>query len=226
MTTDERYAVAEVWDRRHSAILAVGDPDRSSQWLEPFLPLLESHGCRDVIDLGCGTGYDALALARRGYRVQGFDYAQVAIDEAIRLAQAESLTVDFRQGDIGLPLPCKDGSFDAVISNLVLHSFADAALRSIVDEVERCLRPGGLFLFHANSTEDLERRLAVQPPERQLGPRSYVLAGGQTMHFFSRDYCETLLADWLPIGIEAVTRLDPEGQPVKSVWRVAVRKSG
>jgi SAM-dependent methyltransferase len=224
MTIDERYAAADVWDTKHRAILAVGDLDRSSVWLEPFLPLLESHGCREMLDLGCGTGYDALALARRGFEVRGIDYAQVAIDEAIRLASAENLAIDFRQGDVGLPLPYADGAFDSVISNLVLHSFADSDLRRIVGEVDRCLRPGGLFLFHANAMEDLEQRLSVQPPERQLGPRSFVLAGGQTMHFFSRDYCETLLADWLPLVLEPATSIDAEGRPIKIVWRCAVRK--
>jgi len=224
MTIDERYAAADVWDAKHRAILAVGDLDRSSIWLDPFLPLMESQSCQDVLDLGCGTGYDALALARRGYRVEGIDYAQVAIDEAIRLAAAEELAIDFRQGDVGLPLPYADGTFDAVISNLVLHSFDDSALRRIVGEVDRCLRPGGLFLFHANAMEDLEQRLSVQPPERQLGPRSYVLAGGQTMHFFSRDYCEALLADWLPLLLEPATSFDAGGNPIKRVWRCAVRK--
>lgn len=224
MTIDERYAAADVWDTKHRAILAVGDLDRSSVWLEPFLPLLESHRCHHVLDLGCGTGYDALALARRGFEVRGIDYAQVAIDEAVRLAGAEGLAIDFRQGDVGLPLPYADGAFDAVISNLVLHSFDDAALRRIVGEVDRCLRPGGLFLFHANAMEDLAQRLSVQPPERQLGPRSYVLAGGQTMHFFSRDYCDALLADWLPLLLEPATSFDAGGNPIKRVWRCAVRK--
>ena len=219
MATDERYAAASVWDTKHRAILAVGDLDRSSQWLEPLLPLLMRHDCHRVLDLGCGTGYDALALARRGFQVEGIDYAQVAIDEAIRLADTQELPIDFRQGDIGLPLPYTDGAFDAVISNLVLHSFDDIVLRRILGEVDRCLRAGGLFLFHANAMEDLEQRLAVQPPERQLGPRSYVLTGGQTMHFFSRDTCETLLADWEQLLLEPVTSFDPGGKPIKHVWR-------
>ena len=222
MTADGQYAAAE--DTRFRSILAEGEPDRSSQWLEPFLPLLASHDCRCVFDLGCGTGYDAIALARRGFQVEGMDFAQVAIDQARRLAGAAGLAIDFRQGDIGLPLPYADGTFDAVISNLVLHSFDDIVRRRIVGEVDRCLRPGGLFLFHANSTEDLDRRLAVQPPERQLGPRSYVLAGGQTMHFLSRDTCEALLGEWEQLVLEPATSFDPDGNPIKQVWRGAFRK--
>ncbi len=225
MIASEDYAAPDVWDARHRSILATGDVDRSSEWLEPFIPLLIRLESRDVLDLGCGTGYDALALARRGYRVRGIDYSQVAIDEARRLSGGAGLDIDFRQGDIATPLPWPVAAFDAVISNLVLHSFSDSVLRGIVNEAERCLRAGGLFLFHANSTLDMDRRLATQPPERQLGPRSYVLAGGQTMHFFSREYCEDLLAGWQPIVMEAVTSCDPQGSPVKSVWRCAVRKA-
>ncbi|MFA6113789.1 MAG: methyltransferase domain-containing protein [Sphingomonas sp.] len=225
MAIEEHYAAASVWDTRFRRIIVEGEPDRSSQWLEPFLPLLNEHDCRRVFDLGCGTGYDALALARRGFQVEGMDFAQVAIDQAKRLADSEGLEIDFRQGDVGMPLPYADAAFDAVISNLVLHSFDDIALRRIVDEVDRILRPGGLFLFHANSTEDLERRLAVQPPERQLGARSYVLAGGQTMHFLGRDTCEALLADWEQLVLEPATSFDPDGNPIKNVWRGAFRKS-
>ena len=78
-----------------------GDPDRSSQWLTPFLPLLTTHRCLDVLDLGCGTGYDALALARHGFVVQGIDCSEIAIGEAQRLADAQGLAVGFRLGDIG-----------------------------------------------------------------------------------------------------------------------------
>lgn len=221
---DEHYAPASVWDVKFRAILAAGEPDRSHQWLDPFLPLLFLRECRRVLDLGCGTGYDALALARHGFAVEGIDYSQVAIDEANRMAAEAGLTVGFRQGDIGVPLPYPDRAFDAVISNLVLHSFADAELRRVVAEVDRCLRPGGLFAFHANSTEDCDLRTAFQPPERRLGPRSWVLAGGQTMHFLGREDIEALLAGWEPILLEPATSFDGAGNPIKHVWRCAVGK--
>ncbi len=225
MIADERYADASVWDARHRAILAAGEIDRSSEWLAPFLPRLAATAAREVLDLGCGTGYDALALARGGFAVCGIDHSRVALEEARRLAREHSLTIDFREGDIGLPLPYGNASFDAAISNLVLHSFADAVVRAIVADVARCLRPGGLFLFHVNSTQDLQRRTATQPPECRLGPRLFVLAGGQTMHFFSRDDCEDLLAGWTDVRLEAVTLRDARGAPVKSAWRCAARKA-
>ncbi len=143
---------------------------------------------------------------------------------ANRLADSEGLTIDFRQGDVGLPLDYADETFDAVVSNLVLHSFDDTVLRRIVREAARCLRPGGLFLFHANSTEDLERRLAFQPPERQLGPRSYLPAGGQTMHFFSRDYCRGRVCRLGAARAGAGDELRPGRQPDQAGVARGLRK--
>ena len=222
---DGTYATAAVWDTRYNAILDIGDPDRSELWLAPLVSMMMTRGCHTVLDLGCGTGHDVLALARQGFLAKGIDYAAVAIEEARRQARAANAAVAFRQGDIAQALPYDDGAFDAVVSNMVLHSFEDAPLRRIVAEVARCLQPGGLFLFHANSTEDAPQRLAVQPPERQCGPWSYVLAGGQTMHFFSRPYCEDLLAGWQDVAIDAVISHDDQGRPIKHAWRCTARKT-
>src|SRR5271166_577292 len=174
------YADSSVWDERFRNILPGGDPDRSGRWLDPFLPLLTKNRCRQVLDLGCGSGHDAVALARRGFAVSGIDHSRLAIAAAEELAVAAGVVVGFRKGDIGLPLPYESEAFDAILSNLVLHSFDDLVLRDILAELRRCLRPGGFFLFHVNSTDDAHLRLALQPPERQLGPCLYVLAGGQT----------------------------------------------
>lgn len=217
------YADSRVWDKRFRAILPAGDPDRSNQWLDPFLPLLAKKECRRVLDLGCGSGHDAVALARRGFAVSAIDHSPLAVAAAERLAAGAGAAVSFRQGDIGLPLPYQSAAFDAVLSNLLLHAFDGSVLRSIIAEVRRCLRPSGLFLFHVNSTEDVPLRLARQPAERQLGPCSYVLAGGQTMHFFSRSDCDVLLAGWSMLDLEAVTSFSADGLALKHAWRCAAQ---
>jgi SAM-dependent methyltransferase len=53
-----------------------------------------------ALDLGCGTGTDAIDLARRGWQVVGIDFASEAIDKAKAKAAAAGVKVEFVVGDV------------------------------------------------------------------------------------------------------------------------------
>jgi tellurite methyltransferase len=53
-----------------------------------------------VLDLGCGQGRDAIALARLGYSVTGIDNSQVGIDQMNKIAEIENLDLEGQVGDI------------------------------------------------------------------------------------------------------------------------------
>lgn len=53
-----------------------------------------------VLDLGCGQGRDALALARIGFKVLGIDHSKVGIDQLNQMAQKENLPLEGRVADI------------------------------------------------------------------------------------------------------------------------------
>ncbi len=217
---DANYADALVWDARHANLLEAGtDRNQAAKWTHCFLPLLSKHEARRLLDLGCGTGYDSLELARRGLTVTGIDYSEVALKQARTMALAEHSPVEFLQCDIAQPLPFPDAHFDAVMSNLVLHSFSKSGAHRIVDEVARCLKPGGLFLFHANSDEDKPYRLIHQQLVEELEPDFYLLNGGQTMHFMSEDFCRELLAGWTIHELERVRTFNADGTVSKCAWR-------
>lgn len=97
-----------------------------------------------VVDLGCGTGHGALALAARwpGARVLAVDHAPAMLEQLARRdddARCERLCADVR----ALPMP--DASVDLVFCNLTLQWCDD--LDAAFAEVERVLRPRGLFSF-------------------------------------------------------------------------------
>jgi SAM-dependent methyltransferase len=184
-----------------------------------MVPHLQRHKVSTVLDMGCGTGYDALTLAQLGFEVSGNDISEVAIQHARHKAAAAELDVKFVQHDIATAMPYGDGSFDAVICNLTLHMFPPDIAVAITREVSRCLSPQGLFLFHVNSTDDIPYRSKLQPPVVALNNSMFRFGKGQTMRFFSETACRELLEDWELLELKAVQMLREDGSVQKCAWR-------
>jgi len=120
-----------------------------------------------------------------GYQVTATDLSA----EAIAVARDRfGNAVRFLVADIARPHPVQDASVDAVMSNVALHMFPDAVIRSVFAEIRRMVRPGGLFLFHVNAIEDRPLRARWRPVARELEPDFVLEECAQTMHFFSESW--------------------------------------
>jgi SAM-dependent methyltransferase len=215
------YAGTEFWDGFFRGRRETGDLDWGGLWTSPFLGPLREAGVRTVLELGCGTGNDAARLAAEGFAVTATDFSSEALEQA-RAKYGSS--VSFKVADMAQPLPFPDGGFDSVMSNVAMHMFPDSITRAVFTEVERLVRPGGLFVFHVNSLEDRPLR-AHRLPARELEPDYVVEESGQTMHFFSAAYLRELLAGWQELQLVSV--LIPHrdtGEPYKHVWRGIARR--
>jgi malonyl-CoA O-methyltransferase len=98
-----------------------------------------------VLDLGCGTGRHALRLAAARAAVTAVDFSEGMLAEARRKPGAES--VRFLVHDLHDPLPLAGGSFDRVVSGLVLEHLRD--LDGFFREARRMLRTGGRAVISA-----------------------------------------------------------------------------
>lgn len=100
-----------------------------------------------VLDVGCGTGTLALAIASGvgATGVTGIDASAEMIDMAQRKAAKAGSGVDFRVGLIE-EIPLADSSVDLVTSSLMLHHLPSELKRKGLAEVRRVLKPGGRFV--------------------------------------------------------------------------------
>jgi SAM-dependent methyltransferase len=103
----------------------------------------------DAIELGCGTGYVAAWMARRGARVLGIDNSRRQLDTARRLAGEHGVDLALVHGNAEA-VPCPAGSFDFAISEYGAAIWCDPHLW--IPEAHRLLRPGGSLVFLGNST--------------------------------------------------------------------------
>jgi ubiquinone biosynthesis O-methyltransferase len=112
--------------------------------LAAFDRVVDNWRGKRVLDLGCGGGFMAEALAERGALVTGIDPSPGAIDIARKHAETSGLAIGYAVG-VGESLDFADDSFDIVVCVDVLEHVAD--LDRVIAEIARVLKPGGLFLF-------------------------------------------------------------------------------
>lgn len=120
-------------------------------------------GAEDVLDVGCGTGTLAVAVARAapGVRVTGLDADASILARARRRAADAALEISFDEG-MSTELPYADGRFDLVLSTLFFHHLEDDAKRRTAAELMRVIRPGGrLVVGDVGPPQDPVMRIAV-----------------------------------------------------------------
>ncbi|NJO08830.1 MAG: methyltransferase domain-containing protein [Leptolyngbyaceae cyanobacterium SL_1_1] len=117
-----------------------------------------------LLDVGCGTGEDAVALARRvgsSGKVIGLDCSASLIQEARRRVDSEDLPVTLQVGDVHR-LEFADDSFDGCRADRLFMHLADR--RQALAEMIRVTRPGGRILVREPDWDTL----VVDHPQRDL----------------------------------------------------------
>ncbi len=116
----------------------------------PLVAWLEAGGRFDagarVAVPGAGWGHDARLLARHGYRVTAFDFAEPAVAEARRLAAAEGVTIQVEARDVFTLHWDHADEFDAVWEYTCFCAIDPDRRDEYARVLHAILRPGGLLL--------------------------------------------------------------------------------
>ncbi len=141
--------VSEQWNRNAdlwaSQVRAGWDTARE-YWNNPaFLEFAGDLTNRNVLDAGCGEGYNTRIFARRGARMTGIDLSARMLDYARDEERREPLGIRYEQSSFCDLATFPDASFDAAVSTMALMDGPD--FPRAISEIARVVRPGGLVAY-------------------------------------------------------------------------------
>ena len=114
-----------------------------------------------ALDIGCGTGSDAVWLAGQGFSVTGIDVSETAIERARERAADSGVECEFLIANI-LSDPVTGGPFGLAFDRGCFHTAEDPEERlEFARRVAACLTPGGLWMSILGNADD---------PPRDQGP--------------------------------------------------------
>ncbi|MSO70663.1 MAG: methyltransferase domain-containing protein [Alphaproteobacteria bacterium] len=157
----ERHLPVDWWRNLFNAVYLKTDGDvvENNTNTEADIDLLIRTAGLDandrVLDLCCGQGRHALALARRGFRsITGIDRSRYLIRLARRRARDAGLTVDFKEGD-ARRFRASDASFHcvAILGNSFGYFDQEEDDLAVLGQVRRVLKPGGTLAMDITDGE-------------------------------------------------------------------------
>jgi SAM-dependent methyltransferase len=127
-----------------------------------------------ALDIGCGTGRDAVYLAGRGWAVTGVDSVPRALDAAKQRAHTSSVDVNWVRGDVTRLQTLGIGKdYELLVDRGCFHGLADSEREQYAEGVAAVAAPGARLLM-----------FAFQPRSRGLGPRG--ITSDQVTHHLGR----------------------------------------
>lgn len=148
--------IAFLWmTRMYRAFSYDGERQLSKDIIEGLAEYIVVPEKGSVLDVGCGSGALAIAVAKNNPRAEvigidrwGKEYGSYSKKLCEKNAKAEGVgNVEFKKGD-AIKLDFPDESFDAVTSNYVYHNITGINRQDLLLETLRLLKKGGTFAIH------------------------------------------------------------------------------
>lgn len=112
-----------------------------------LIGFIQSHPPGRALDLGCGTGTNAITLAQNGWQVTGVDFAHRAVKIARKKARKAGLQIEFLIRDV-TKLDDLDGPYDLILDIGCYHGLSQPGKTTYIQNLERLLAPDGAYLMY------------------------------------------------------------------------------
>jgi ubiquinone/menaquinone biosynthesis C-methylase UbiE len=205
--TEERQhalynAVAHEYDDVFPKHIANHYVSKRTGLIKELIPL-----CGQVLDVGCGTGLLAAAIAAEGYDLYGADLSP----EMLRKANARGIHA---YAATGTALPFEDNSFDVALTVAALHHMeTEERVRSVVAEMGRVVKKGGYVVLWDHNPANpywpiLMKRVPQDSGDERLVPLNELLrdvyAAGMRPHKVMRS---GFMPEFMPTAVYPLWKL-------------------
>ncbi len=135
-----------------------------------------------TLDLGCGNGRNSLYLAANGFDVTAWDKNANSIDNIESIKAKEGIT-NLQTAIQDLNTLRFDGEYDFILSTVVLMFLQAETIPGLIDNMQRCTKPGGYNLIvAAMDTEDYPCNVGF-PFAFKTGELSGYYAGWEQLNY-------------------------------------------
>jgi glycine/sarcosine N-methyltransferase len=138
---------------------------------ELSIPARETHEKVSILDVACGTGHHAIALAAQGFECAGADISAKMIEIARNNAQAASQEVLFLEAGFGqLQEAFGSQSFDGLIclGNSLPHVLDETHMIETLADFKAVLRPGGKLVIQNRNFDSV-----IKEQKRWMDPQTH-----------------------------------------------------
>lgn len=200
---------------------------KPSSFLIRNLDQLKQRKVKKVLDVACGTGRNAILLAKEGFGVIGIDPSKTALQMLEKNAEEQEVSdkIDVKEG-VQEDLPFEDESFDAVVAISTFHHNKLEGAEKTIGEFYRVLKKSGLLVMNCISTKD--RRFGRG---QEIEPNTFIKFGEiddyLPHHFFSEDEITKLVGRFKVIELKENTETAkaPFTPGTRGFWEVVAEKA-
>lgn len=193
--------MSDVWANLHKNYQKQSWINQPSIFAQQAVEYFPSSG--KVLELGCGQAQDGRFFSERGYDVVSTDVEESALKLAQEKTSAKNVHISFQNVDLREELPFENDAFDVVYAHLSIHYFDSETTTRLINEIERVLKPGGIFAFLVNSVNDPEYKEG-----KEIEP-DYFQVKDAKKRYFSVDTARNFVA-WFDVNL-----LDSLGETYK-----------